>query len=502
MARGQPFNDVSSFAMNGLPHLSREVLHRARLSRDPRFDGKFFVAAMTTRIYCRPICPARSSRESNVQYFATATEAAEAGFRPCLRCRPEAAPGSSAWVGTCAVVRRALRLIQEGALDDESLDDLADRLGISGRHLARLFAQHVGASPAAVAQTRRLHFAKQLLDDTPLSITNIALASGFRSVRRFNDAFLAAYRRSPTELRKRRPANSALGGTAEITLRLAYRPPYDWTHLHEYLAEQAIGGVEKLSEGEYARAIRTIRSYALIRIRPMQASNALELKVSGAELCDLTPLLSSVRRMFDLTADPAAIGLILKNDPLLRPLIQCHPGLRIPGVWEPFECTVRAILRKQLDSAATRAVLGVLVQRLGRPIEVTQHGITHLFPQPHEIAAADFDALGLPRSAQDLLALAALAPTKGTLGVRASEVAGTTLGGMPGLGRWISGYVALHGLGAPDAFLYGDRILRRQASSRGFPLSAEELTARATRWRPFRGYAVLHLWKAHAEGCA
>ena len=485
--------------MGELLNLTREVLDRARASRDARFDGKFFIAVTSTKIYCRPVCPARTSKNCNVRYYATAAEAAEAGFRPCLRCRPEAAPGSPAWVGTSAVVRRALRLIQEGALDGGSVDDLANRLGIGGRHLTRLFAQHVGASPAALGHTRRLHFAKRLLDDTHLSITDIALASGFGSVRRFNDAFLACYRRSPTKLRKFRSANGE-GDVVGVVLRLAYRPPYDWLHLNAFLSKRAIPGVEVVEDTSYSRAIRTAGGHAVIRVRPVPDADALELKITGATPTDLLPILTAARRMFDLAGDPARIAVALGVDPLLRPLIQCRPGLRIPGVWEPFECCVRAIVGKQLGVSAARTPLGRLVQSLGQPIDAAEHGISHLFPTPAAIAGADLEALGISGARRRAIQAIAQGVSDHTVDFNGSnEEVARALSELPGVGRWIAGYTSLMGLGEPDALPYGDSILRQQASSRGFPLSAQELAARATRWRPFRGYAVFHLWEAHRE---
>jgi AraC family transcriptional regulator of adaptative response / DNA-3-methyladenine glycosylase II len=485
--------------MEGLRDLSRDVLRRARLSRDARFDGKFFIAVTTTRIYCRPVCPARASKDSNVRYYATAAEAAEAGFRPCLRCRPEAAPGSPAWTGTSAVVRRALRLIQSGALDEGSVEELANRLGISGRHLTRLFALHVGASPAAVAQTRRLHFAKRLLDDTLLSVTEIAMASGFGSVRRFNDAVLDNYQRSPSELRRRHSSTRGVECAAEIILRLAYRPPYDWEHLHAFLLSRAIQGVEGADGDGYVRAARTTSGYAVVRVRPAEETNALELKIKGAQPSDLLPLLSSVRRMFDLSSDPARIAAALGGDPLLRPLLQLRPGLRIPGVWEPFECLVRAILSKQVSIAAARTRLGCLVQRLGQPIHTAEQGITHLFPGPDVIAKASLDDLGITGAQQNTLRLLARNVEEGSIRLDdPSDELARTLAELPGVGRWIAGYVALRGFGEPDAFPYGDLKLRLQAASHKRSLSAQELAARAARWRPFRGYAVLHFWEANA----
>jgi len=478
--------------------LTRDVLDRARRSRDARFDGRFFIAVRSTRIYCRPICPSRFSDDSNVRYYATAEEAAEAGYRPCLRCRPEAAPGSPAWTGTSAVVQRALRLIQDGALDQASVGNFANRLGIGVRHLSRLFAQHVGASPATVAQTRRLHFAKRLLDDTNLRITDIAHASGFGSIRRFNDAFLATYRRSPRELRKgRRIGSGAREDDAEITLRLAYRPPYDWDHIHAFLAKGAIRGVEAVTARGYARATHTPSGNAMLQIRPVAHANALEVRIQGAMPAELPPLLSSVRRMFDLAADPARIAAALRSDMLLRPLIACRPGLRIPGAWDPFECCVRAIVGQQISVAAQIAVLRRLVERFGQPIEPQRTDITHLFPTAAVLAEANLDELGLTGTQHGALRLLARGVCDKVIRFDApGEELSRMLCALPGVGRWTAGYVDLRGLGELDAIPFGDLVLRRLASTGKKPLTPMALEARAECWRPFRGYAVFHLWAA------
>ena len=479
--------------MEAVSGLTRDVLDRARRSRDARFDGRFFIAVKTTRIYCRPICPSRFSNDSNVRYYATAAEAAAAGFRPCLRCRPEAAPGSPAWTGTSAVVQRALRLIQDGALNRRPVDDLANRLGIGVRHLSRLFAQHVGVSPATVAQTHRLHFAKRLLDETDLSITSIALASGFGSIRRFNDAFRATYRRSPRELRK----NRRVRGAAEILLRLAYRPPYDWEHLRAFLASRAIPGVEAVDGESYRRAVRTPSGYAVLQVRPLSEVHALELRIQGAAPAELPALVSSARRMFDLAADPERIGATLLTDRRLRLLITRRPGLRIPGVWDPFECCVRAILGQQPTVAAATTILARLTERFGATIESPLAGITHLFPAPAALADAHLEVSGLTRTRR--LALRLLAQGVCNKAIRfdaPSEVLARTLSALPGVGRWTVGFVELRALGEPDALPYGDLLLRRQIAPDGKTLTPLELEAHAERWRPFRGYAVFYLWDA------
>jgi AraC family transcriptional regulator, regulatory protein of adaptative response / DNA-3-methyladenine glycosylase II len=475
--------------------LTREILDRARRSRDARFDGRFFIAVRSTRIYCRPICPSRFSNDSNIRYYASAEEAAQAGFRPCLRCRPEAAPGSPAWTGTSAVVQRALRLIQDGALDETTLGKLANRLGIGVRHLSRLFAQHVGASPATVAQTRRLHFAKRLLDDTHLPITDIAHASGFRSIRRFNDAFLTTYRKSPRELRKGKSIGPEDGQGAEITLRLAYRPPYDWDYMHSFLAMDAITGLEVVNASGYSRAVPTLSGHAVLQIRPVPQSHALEVRIQGALPSELPRLLASVRRMFDLTADPARIAAAMHDDALVLPLIVGRPGLRIPGVWDPFECSVRAIVGPHSSVPGQLGVLKRLVERFGGPIEPVVAGIRYLFPTPAVLAEANLADFRLSRSRREALHRLARGVSDKLIRFDApNEDISRLLGELPGVGRWTAGYVELRGLGEPDAFPFGDLLLRRLASNGEKALTPMALEDRAECWRPFRGYAVFHLW--------
>jgi AraC family transcriptional regulator, regulatory protein of adaptative response / DNA-3-methyladenine glycosylase II len=474
--------------------LTREVLDRARRSRDARFDGRFFIAVRSTRIYCRPICPSRFSNDSNVRYYATAEEAAGAGYRPCLRCRPEAAPGSPAWTGTSAVVQRALRLIQDGALDHSSLNNLATRLGIGVRHLSRLFAQHVGASPATVAQTRRLHFAKRLLDDTHLPITAIAHAAGFSSIRRFNDAFRETYRKSPRELRKGKRIGMGENEEAEIALRLSFRPPYDWDHMQSFLAANAIPGVEAVTAELYSRAAPTPSGHALLQIRPVAHAHALEVRIKGAMPAELPPLLSSARRMFDLAADPGRIAAAMHNDPLLLPLLDRRPGLRIPGTWDPFECSVCAIVG-QHGRVASRGLLKRLVQRFGKPIEGLGAEIRYLFPTAAALADAKLDELGLTRPRSEALRQLARGVRDKLIRFDApGDEISRMLCALPGVGRWTAGYVELRGLGEPDAFPFGDLRLRSLASTSDKPLTALALEERAECWRPFRGYAVFHLW--------
>lgn len=476
-------------------HFDVRALDRARISRDARFDGKFFIAVKTTGIYCRPICPSRTSNSRNVSYYPTAAAAAEAGFRPCLRCRPEAAPGTPAWMGTSAVVRKALRLIDEGMLDSASVDELASKLGLGSRHLRRLFLQHVGASPISCAQTRRLQFAKRLLDETNLPITQIALASGFGSLRRFNTAFLQTYGRSPRDLRKH--LNEANDADGEVILKLAFRPPYDWKQVHDFLLVHHTPGVERIDKEGYSRTLRTRNGFAVVNVKPLLHEDAFELRVSGAAPTNLFHISSAARRVFDTSADPARTMFALRGDPLLGPCVEQRPGLRIPGEWDPFECAVGAILREEVQDLH-QALMTRVVDRFGE--KISQHGfaLTSLFPTPRAIADGNFAGLGISRPRVNTLQKLAHAVTDGAVDFSASsECVVEALTKVPGIDSSMAEYIVLRALGEPDAFPSNDLVLRQMASNTDQPLSAQQLEARSEAWRPWRGYAALHLWYAN-----
>jgi AraC family transcriptional regulator of adaptative response / DNA-3-methyladenine glycosylase II len=485
-----------SLFMNGNLQLDLRALDRARISRDARFDGKFFIGVTSTGIYCRPICPSRTSKPVNVRYYATAAAAAEAGFRPCLRCRPEAAPGTPAWLGTCAVVNRGLRMIHEGVLDDCSVESLAARLGVTSRHLHRLFMRHVGASPITVAQTRRLHFAKRLLDETQLPITQIALASGFGSVRRFNDAFRDTYGRAPRELRARAGGRSM--GAGEVVLKLAYRPPYDWRRMVESLAATAIRGVECIEDACYMRSIATSTGRALVLVRPYANENALELRVRGAAPSALVQIATAARRVFDLSADSAVIDAALGSDPLLGPLVRRRPGLRIPGAWDAFECAVRCLIFENERPERAQRAIDHLIERTGETIDSGCAQLTHTFPTPAAIAAADLDELGV--QSPKLHALQTLVRTlvRSERAPPDSDAVMQALTSIPEVSDWTLQIMALRSLAEPDALPAGDRRLRRAAAVAGSMLSVRALERRAEAWRPWRGYAAMHLWTVAA----
>ena len=477
-------------------HLDFAACDRARLAQDPRFDGRFFIGVTSTGIYCRPICPAPTAKQRNVRYFPSAAAAAEAGFRPCLRCRPEAAPGTPAWLGTSATVRRALRLIHEGALDAQSVEQLATRLGIGPRHLHRLFIQHVGASPLAVAQTRRLHFAKRLIDDTRLAMTDIALASGFGSLRRFNDAFRSTYGRAPRELRRERKGDAASDGA--LRLKLAYRPPYDWAAIRAFLSLRAVPGVERVEGDSYARSVSVGDKTGWIEIHPVPEADALELVMHGLGAESLFVVVSRVRQMFDLAADPADVRAVLKKDPLLAPLLRKRPGLRVPGAWDSFEIAVRAVLGQQVSVAAARTFATRIVQAHGTPLAAGSEGITHLFPSPALLAQADLRDIGLTGARARTLNALAAAVRDGRVDLGQGEELRPELTAVPGIGAWTAEYVAMRGLSDPDAFPGGDLVLQRMAGGHR-RLTEKQLLERAEAWRPWRAYAVLHLWGAASD---
>lgn len=481
--------------MSEIIGLPRKVLERARRSRDARFDGKFFVAVLSTGIYCRPVCPVRLS--SAVKYYATAAAAEEAGFRPCLRCRPEAAPGSPAWIGTSAVVRRILRLINEGALDTGSVKDLATRIGMGSRHLNRLLVQQVGASPLAIAQTRRLHFAKRLLDDTNLPVTEIALAAGYGSVRRFNESFKAAYKRSPLELRK--PHTRGSEEANEITLKLSFRPPYDWHYALAFLSDRAIPGLESVDARGYARYLRTATGHALVRISACIDEHALQMQVRGAPPAELFEMSSCARRMFDLAADPAQIVDAFMADSLMAPLAMRRPGLRILGVWDPFECAIRALVERQLGAIAARVTIACLVARAGQPIDRGSDGLTRLFPTAHALADVELSDLALTPMQREALRALSRAVRDGIVCFSDSiEEITQALLTIPGVDDWVAQVVALRAFGEPDAMPTDDQILQVRAAGNATALSACALEERAEVWRPWRGYAACQLW-AEAE---
>lgn len=477
-----------------------DACYRALCARDARFDGRFFTAVKTTRIYCRPICPARTPLRRNVTFYPSAAAAQHAGFRPCLRCRPETAPDIGAWRGTGNSVARALALIEEGALDNAGIDGLAERLGLGERHLRRLFHQHLGASPIAVAQTRRIHLAKQLIHDTQLSMTEVAFASGFNSIRRFNETFQKLFDRSPAALRRERSAALAAATAGQIELLLPYKPPYDWQAMLEFLRRRAIAGIESIGDDSYSRSIALDGATGMVTVRPAEQPDALHVAVKFPRLAALPAIIARLRRVFDLAADPQAIAAHLKKDPALAPLVERRPGLRVPGSWDGFELAIRAVLGQQVTVAAAARLAGRLVAHYGVPLAGASTGPTHTFPTPETIAAADLATLGMPRSralALSAVAAAALANPRLFDARDTLEAAVAQLRAIRGIGEWTAQYIALRQLREPDAFPAADVALVRAISQlENCSYSARQLVDRSSIWRPWRAYAAQHLWSS------
>lgn len=471
--------------------LNLQVCSRARLSRDPRFDGKFFIGVRGSGVYCRPICPAPTAKEKNVRYFETAAAAAEAGFRPCLRCRPECSPGTPAWYGTSNTVSRALRLIAESGLEDGGVEALALRLGVGSRHLRRLFLKHLGATPSAVAHTRRLHFAKKLIDETRLPMSRIAIASGFGCVRRFNAAIQKVYKRTPTRIRKlARPALNQAEN--QYFFQLRFRPPYHWQGTLAFLAKRAIPGVEAVENGVYRRTISLKGKPGYFEVSLNPAAHSLSVRIQFADPCLLFLIIERIRAMFDLNADWADIARTLKNDPALAGPIRESPGLRIPGCLDGFELAVRAILGQQISVAAASTLAGRLAKTFGVSYP-TAKKLTHLFPSPPVLAEADLTKAGLTRSRAETVRALARAVASGQIcfdGITNSELFLARLCEIPGIGQWTAQYVAMRALGDTDALPAGDLgLLRALALS-----NSSELESRSQPWRPWRAYATVYLW--------
>ena len=481
--------------------LDHAACYRAMAVRDARFDGRLFTGVKTTGIYCRPICPARTPRPENVVFFPTAAAAHEAGFRPCLRCRPETSPDLGAWRGASNTVSRALALVEMGALDEASVDALASRVGVGERQLRRLFQQHLGASPIAVAQSRRVLLAKQLIHETRLPMTEIAMAAGFGSLRRFNDTFQALFRRPPTALRRSADTDVSAGPEGEISLKLRYRPPYDWPAMLGFLRARAIAGVESVEGETYRRTIGLDGQQGTVTVRPADGpagSNALAATVRFPKLSALPQIIARLRRVFDLAADPDAIALQLVKDPTLAPLVAARPGLRVPGAWDGFELAVRAVLGQQITVPGAIRLAGALVARFGEKLREPDGALTHVFPDPAAMVGADPASLGMPRSrGVALLAVAAavVADPQIFSAGRGLEEAVAQLRALPGIGEWTAQYIAMRQLREPDAFPAADiGLMRAMADSEGVRPSASALLSRAETWRPWRAYAAQHLW--------
>ncbi len=464
--------------------------YRAMLARDPRFDGKFFVAVKTTGVYCRPICPARPKRE-NVVFFPDAAAAEAAGYRPCLRCRPECAPLSPAWWGRRAVVQRALKLIAANELSGRGEEQFARRLGVSARHLRRLFQTEIGRTPKQIADANRLNFARRLIVETAVPIRSVARSAGFASLRRFNDAFKKRFERAPSQLRKARLKRDAGG----IELKLSFRPPCDWPSLIEFYRTHPIPGVERAAENCFERVFRLDGKMGFLRVQPVAGKPQLKLTVIADDARLLFQVVSRVRRMFDLDSDPMLIAECFAPVPLFARLIARFPGLRVPGSWDPFETAVCTILGQVVSADQRASLVAQLVRDHG---EAIVHPVTgepaYLFPGPEVLANADLSAIRTSSARRDAVREFSRRVLRGAISLSEAQDPAQfrkTLIEVDGLGAWSAEYISLRSIGDTDAFPRTDLILKRALALHP-DLDIDSL-------RPWRAYAAIYLWKAFAR---
>ena len=475
-------------------HTDTERCVRAVQSKDARFDGWFFTAVLTTRIYCRPSCPVVPPKPENMTFYPSAAACQQAGFRACKRCRPDTSPGSPEWNQRADLVARAMRLIADGTVDREGVPGLAARLGYSTRQIERQLLAELGAGPLALARAQRAQTARLLIETTALPMAEIAFAAGFSSIRTFNDTVRDVFALSPSELRNRRPKTTVLTpGT--LTLRLPFRAPLNPDNLFGHLAATAVPGVEEWRAGAYRRTLRLPYGHGIASLTPKSDHIACRLTLS--DLRDLPVAISRCRRMLDLDADPVAVDDQLRTDPVLAPLVDKAPGRRVPRTVDEAEFAVRAVLGQQVSTAAARTHAARLVTAHGELVDDAEGGLTHLFPSPEALAALDPESLAMPRTRRTTFTTLVAQLADGTLhlGVESdwTETRAQLLS-LPGFGPWTADVIAMRALGDPDAFLPTDLGIRRAAQELGLPSTPAALTARAAAWRPWRAYAVQYLW--------
>jgi AraC family transcriptional regulator of adaptative response / DNA-3-methyladenine glycosylase II len=477
--------------------LDSHTCYRALRAHDARFDGRFFVAVSSTRIYCRPVCTVKPPRRENCRFFPSAAAAEAAGYRPCLRCRPELAPGNASVDAVSRLAQAAASMIEDRVLDENGLEGIASLLGISDRHLRRAFGAEFGVSPVKFAQTQRLLLAKRLLTDTRLPVTEVAYASGFRSLRRFNALFKQRYRLQPSQLRRRtRGAAEPAAGVDGLNFELSFRPPYGWQGMSTFLAGRSVTGVEAVEEGCYRRTVRVSIDgkdhRGWIEIAPSSKTPTLRVTVSASLVKALPPVLSRVKSLMDLACHPAEVAQALGA------LAKRRPGLRVPGAFDGFEVAVRAILGQQVSVAAARTVAGRFAAAFGEPIESPFAALTTVFPAPERIAKLRYGRiarLGMPGArARTVLALAR-AVARGKLVLMPNAAVEATLDGLralPGVGDWTAQYIAMRALAWPDAFPHTDLGVMKALGE----TDPRRVLAAGDAWRPWRAYAMMHLWQS------
>lgn len=484
--------------------LNPDDYEKIRQSRDPRFDGRVFIGVLSTGIYCRPICPARIPKKENIRLYSCAAQAAEAGFRPCLRCRPESAPGTPQWLGSTHTVGRALQLISHGALNEGSVTQLAAQLGMGARQLNRLFAQYVGASPLAVANNQRLHLAKKLIDETTLPMSQICFAAGFKSIRRFNTVFQSVYGKAPLSMRKVGKGPLEIAKSDILQLKLHYRPPFDWRAMLAFLQFRAIPGVEVVEHDSYSRTIEIGGEVSQICVQFIADKHWVLLSVRASDVGALFVIVERVRMMFDLKALSHEIDEALASDPILGPVVRLYPGTRVPVAWDGFEIAVRAIIGQQVSVKAASTLVARLANAFGAEVSPNDSPGTlcRVFPSADALASAPMEGLGITSRRVEAIRELAKQVTQKTIrfdGSMTTYELQQALVEIPSIGPWTAQYIALRALGDPDAFPDADLILLRAAGSEGKPLKPKQLMEVSKNWQPWRAYAVLLLWRQYAD---
>jgi len=476
--------------------LDGDVCYRALSARDSRFDGVFFVGVKSTGIYCRPICTAKTPGRQRCRFFENAALAEREGFRPCLRCRPELAPGLAPVDQGRSVAWAAAARIQAGALSDgASLEDLAASLGLSSRQLRRLVRQELGVSPVELAQTSRLLLAKRLITETGLPMTRIAFAAGFDSIRRFNALFHSHYRLTPGTMRRLSPEVESV---ESLRLVLAYRPPLDWPPLVAFLAARAIPGVEQVAEDRYWRTVAIGEHRGWLAVSPAPGRDQLLVELSTSLTPVLPAVLARLRSLFDLDSRPDLIANHLKQDSELAGLVERHPGLRVPGAFDGFELALRAALGQQVTVRGASTLAGRLAERFGEPIRTPVVGLSRISPTAVSIAGASthrLASIGIPKGRADSLRALAVALESGEIVLEPGGDARMTVAklvALPGIGPWTAEYIAMRAIRSPDAFPAGDLGLLKAMKM----TSRKALESRAECWRPWRAYAAMHLWQS------
>ncbi|MFF3742720.1 AlkA N-terminal domain-containing protein [Streptomyces kronopolitis] len=476
-------------------HTDTERCVRAVQSKDARFDGWFYTAVLTTRIYCRPSCPVVPPKPENMRFYPSAAAAQQAGFRACKRCRPDASPGSPQWDERADLVARAMRLIADGIVDREGVPGLAARLGYSTRQIERQLLAELGAGPLALARAQRAQTARLLVETTALPMAEVAFAAGFASIRTFNETVREVFALSPSELRQRARPGPRAAAPGTLALRLPFRQPLNPDNLFGHLAATAVPGVEEWRDGAYRRTLRLPYGHGIVALAPRP--DHIDCRLSLTDLRDLAGAIARCRRMLDLDADPEAVDALLHEDPRLAPLVDKAPGRRVPRTADADEFALRAVLGQQVSTAAARTHAGRLVRAHGERVDDPAGGLGHLFPSPDRLAALDQETLAMPRTRRATLTglVAALGAGTLQLGVGSDrEEARARLAALPGIGPWTVECIAMRALGDPDAFTPTDLGLRRAAAGLGLPATPAALVRHAARWRPWRAYAVQYLW--------